>query len=165
MLSPISPASFGLLSLRLFRFILYSWCLLQWLRLQLSLPFQCFWWRSGVWTSICTFIIPMGKNFYIIRVEQLFRIDHSNIRYIQVWAIMLDSNNYSLQSFDGFTLSVISFYGIYFFRINVNNLIITSILRFIKVSAIATLMDDLNILEFPIIKWPHSVDSFVASWV
>ena len=65
---------------------------------------------------------------------------------------MLDSNNYSLQSFDGFTLSVISFYGIYFFRINVNNLIITSILRFIKVSAIATLMDDLNILEFPIIK-------------
>ena len=65
---------------------------------------------------------------------------------------MLDSNNYSLQSFDGFTLSVISFYGIYFFRINVNNLIITSILRFIKVSAIATLMEDLNILELPIIK-------------
>ena len=78
---------------------------------------------------------------------------------------MLDSNNYSLQSFDGFTLSVISFYGIYFFRINVNNLIITSILRFIKVSAIATLMEDLNILELPIIKWPHSVDFFVASWV
>ena len=65
---------------------------------------------------------------------------------------MLDSNNYSLQSFDGFTLSVICFYGIYFFRINVNNLIITSILRFITVSAIATLMEDLNIWEFPIIK-------------
>ena len=65
---------------------------------------------------------------------------------------MFNSNNHSLQSICGFTLSVISFYSIYFFRINVNNLIITSISRFIKVSAIVTLMDDLNILEFPIIK-------------
>ena len=65
---------------------------------------------------------------------------------------MFNSNNHSLQSIYGFTLSVISFYSIYFFCINVNNLIITSISRFIKVSAIVTLMDDLNILEFPIIK-------------
>ena len=74
--------------------------------------FQCFLWHSGVWTSVCTFSILMGKNFYIIRVQQFVKIDHSNIRYIRVWAIMLDSNNHSLHSFDGFGLSIISFYGI-----------------------------------------------------
>ena len=94
----------------------------------------------------------MGNNFYIIRVQELARIDHSNIKYIQVLAIMVDSNNHSLQSFDGLTLSIISFYGIYFFCIHINNLIITSILRFIKISAIITLIEDLNILEFFIIK-------------
>ena len=156
-----SPASFGLLSLCLFRFTLYSWRLLRGsvdcedlaygipdsfiskscflhrmpFSQYISFPFQCFLWRSGVWTNICTFSIPMWKNFYITRVQELVRIDHSNIsiyKYIQVWAIMLDSNNHSLQSFNGFTLSVISFYGIYFFCINANNLIITSISKIIK---------------------------------
>ena len=89
-----------------------------------------------LWCSICTFSIPMGKNFYIIRVQELVRIDHSNIRYIGVLAIMLHSNNHYLQSFDGFNLSVISFYDIYFFCINnAYNLKITSISKIVKISA------------------------------
>ena len=56
----------------------------------------------------------MGENFYIIRVQQLVKIDHSYVRYVRVSVIMLDSNNHYLQSFDAITLSVISNYGIYF---------------------------------------------------
>ena len=69
---------------------------------------------------------PWGRILILSEFQQLVRIDHSDVRYIQVWGTIL----WFKQSFFSvlwFTLSVISFYCIYILFIKVNNLINTSI--------------------------------------
>lgn len=120
--SPRSSASIGLLSLCLLRFKLYSW---HFLRGSIDGednacgPLDSFISKSCAHCTQCSLVskypsILMGENFFIIRVQQLVKIDHSYVRYVRVSVIMLDSNNHYLQSFDAITLSVISNYGIYF---------------------------------------------------
>ena len=77
-----------------------------------------------------------SKTSKSLKILWKWLIDQTNVRYVRVWVITLNSNNHSLQSFDEFTFSVISFYGIYSLCINVNNRIIISISRFIKISVI-----------------------------